>query len=156
MNCGALGSPRARCLPAGHSGITTVHSIYGGRTFLHSTFTKEFQLRARRPPERGGGKLRATFVQARATACHLKQLRDLFGEKTFAFHARSKLRFVQLAAAHLQITPPNLPEARLSIDAMASVVDGLKGRLGPDESTLIDALAQIRMAYVQVQASIAQ
>ncbi len=61
----------------------------------------------------------------------------------------------QLAAAHLQIAPPNLAEARLSIDAMAAVVDGLKGRLGPDEGTLIDALAQIRMAYVQVQASIA-
>ncbi len=61
----------------------------------------------------------------------------------------------QLAAAHLQIAPPNLVEARLSIDAMAAVVDGLKGRLGPDEGTLIDALAQIRMAYVQVQASIA-
>jgi hypothetical protein len=30
------------------------------------------------------------------------------------------------------------------------VVDGLKGRLGPDESTLVDALSQIRMAFVQV------
>ena len=56
----------------------------------------------------------------------------------------------QLAAAHLQVVPPNLGDARLAIDSMSAVVDGLKGRLGPDESTLIDALAQIRMAYVQV------
>jgi hypothetical protein len=61
----------------------------------------------------------------------------------------------QLAAAHLQVAPPDLPEARLAIDAMAAVVDGLKGRLGPDEGTLVDALAQMRLAYVQVQAGLA-
>jgi hypothetical protein len=60
----------------------------------------------------------------------------------------------QLAAAHLQVAPPDLPEARLAIDAMAAVVDGLKGRLGPDEGTLVDALAQMRLAYVQVQAGV--
>ncbi len=81
---------------------------------------------------------------------------DIVSVPATAIIANHCVGLFQLAAAHLQITPPNLPEARLSIDAMASVVDGLKGRLGPDESTLIDALAQIRMAYVQVQASIAQ
>lgn len=59
----------------------------------------------------------------------------------------------QLAAAHLQIVPAALEEARLAVDAMACVVDGLKGRLGQDESTLIDALAQIRLAYVQISAA---
>ena len=61
--------------------------------------------------------------------------------------------FFQLAAAHLQNVPPGLEDARLAIDPMAAVVDGLKGRLGPDEQTLIDALAQIRLAYVQVHAA---
>ena len=56
----------------------------------------------------------------------------------------------QLAAVHLQIDPPNFADATLAIDAMAAVVDRLKGRLGPDESTLVDALSQIRMAFVQV------
>jgi hypothetical protein len=56
----------------------------------------------------------------------------------------------QLAAVHLQIDPPNFGDATLAIDAMAAVVDRLKGRLGPDESTLVDALSQIRMAFVQV------
>ncbi len=59
----------------------------------------------------------------------------------------------QLAAAHLQVSPPNLDDARLSIDALAAVVTALKGRLGPDEPTLVDALAQIRMAYVQVSST---
>lgn len=57
----------------------------------------------------------------------------------------------QLAAVHLQSTPPNFVDAQLSIDAMAAIVDGLKGRLGPDEDTLQDALAQIRLAFVQVK-----
>ncbi len=59
----------------------------------------------------------------------------------------------QLAAVHLQVVPPNLPDARLAIDAMAAIVDSCKGRLGPDEQTLIDALSQIRLAFVQVSAA---
>ncbi len=58
--------------------------------------------------------------------------------------------FFQLAAAHLQVDPPNLADAQVAIDAMAAVVDRLRGRLGPDEETLVDALAQIRLGYVQV------
>ena len=56
----------------------------------------------------------------------------------------------QLAAVHLQTIPPNVPDAQLSIDSMAAIVDGCRGRLGPDEGTLIDALSQIRLAFVQV------
>ena len=41
----------------------------------------------------------------------------------------------------------------LAIDAMGSLVDGLKGRLGENEPSLRDALAQIRMAYVQFEAA---
>jgi hypothetical protein len=59
----------------------------------------------------------------------------------------------QLAAVHLQVVPPNLPDARLAIDAMAAIVDNCKGRLGPDEQTLVDALSQIRLAFVQVSAA---
>ena len=64
--------------------------------------------------------------------------------------------FFQLAAAHLQIERPNLLDAQVAIDAMAAVVDGLRGRLGPDEGTLVDALAQIRLAYVQVSGAFNQ
>ena len=39
---------------------------------------------------------------------------------------------------------------RAAIDAMAAIIEGLKGRLGENESTLIDALGQLRMAYVQL------
>jgi hypothetical protein len=67
-----------------------------------------------------------------------------------AIVANHCIGFFQLAAAHLQSEPPNLSDSQVAIDAMAHVVEGLKGRLGPDEGTLIDALAQIRLIYVQV------
>ena len=60
----------------------------------------------------------------------------------------------QLAAIHLQTAPPNLADAQLAIDAMAAVTDDCRGRLGPDEPTLHDALAQIRLAFVQVSGSL--
>ena len=59
----------------------------------------------------------------------------------------------QLAALHLNQQPPNLTEAQLAIDAFGAVVEGLGPRLGEDESTLRDALAQIRLAFVQIRSA---
>ncbi|HYA44831.1 MAG TPA: DUF1844 domain-containing protein [Acidimicrobiales bacterium] len=59
----------------------------------------------------------------------------------------------QLAALHLSQRPPQLPEARLAIDAVAALVDGLKGRLGEAEATLQDGLGQLRMAFVQISSA---
>ena len=56
----------------------------------------------------------------------------------------------ELGAIHLSQQPPNLEEARLAIDALGSLVEGLEGRLGEHETTLKEALHQIRMAFVQV------
>ena len=59
----------------------------------------------------------------------------------------------ELAAIHLSQAPPQFSEATLAIDAMAAVVDGLTGRLAELEPTLKDALAQIRLAFVQLKAA---
>jgi hypothetical protein len=64
----------------------------------------------------------------------------------------------QLALLHLtpdpgpdgQPSPPRLAEAGLAIDAFAALVDGLGDRLAPHHEALRDALAQLRMAFVQV------
>jgi Domain of unknown function (DUF1844) len=56
----------------------------------------------------------------------------------------------ELAAIHLSQQPPGLAQARLAIDALGAVVEGLAGRLGEAETSLVDALAQIRLAYVQI------
>jgi Domain of unknown function (DUF1844) len=56
----------------------------------------------------------------------------------------------ELAAIHLSAEHPDLDAARLAIDAMAALVEGLEGRLGEAEPTLKEALGQLRLAYVQV------
>jgi hypothetical protein len=59
----------------------------------------------------------------------------------------------ELAALHLSTRPPKLAEARLAIDALGALVDGLGDRLGEHASPLRDGLAQIRLAYVQIAAA---
>ena len=60
----------------------------------------------------------------------------------------------ELAAIHLSQQPPRLDQARLAVDAMAALVEGLAGRLGEAERSLHDALAQIRLAFVQISESL--
>jgi hypothetical protein len=61
----------------------------------------------------------------------------------------------ELAAIHLGATPPDLGQAALAIDAVGCLVEGLGERLGPDAPTLADALANIRLAFVQIKSSVA-
>ncbi len=56
----------------------------------------------------------------------------------------------ELAAVYLSQLPPLLPQARLAIDALGSLVEGLAGRLGETEEHLKDGLSQLRLAYVQI------
>ena len=60
----------------------------------------------------------------------------------------------ELAAIHLSADQPNLPAAALAIDAVACLVDGLGDRLGPDVASLRDALANIRLAFVQIKSAV--
>jgi hypothetical protein len=57
----------------------------------------------------------------------------------------------ELAAIHLSSDPPDLPSAALAIDAVGCLVEGLGERLGPDAPTMRDALANIRMAFVEIK-----
>lgn len=59
----------------------------------------------------------------------------------------------ELAAIHLSATPPRLDQAALAIDAVACLVDGIGPRLGEEHATLRDALANIRLAFVQIKSS---
>jgi hypothetical protein len=59
----------------------------------------------------------------------------------------------QLAVLHLtpdEGQPVRLDEAGLAIDAMATLVEGLGDRLGEAAEPLRDALAQLRVAFVQI------
>lgn len=60
----------------------------------------------------------------------------------------------QLAVLHMAIdtedAEPNLPEAKLAIDAMSSLVEGVVDRLGEHTEPLRQALTNLRLAYVRV------
>ncbi len=56
----------------------------------------------------------------------------------------------ELAALHLSHQPPHLHEARLAIDALGCLVDGLDGRLGESESVLKEGRASLQLAWVQI------
>ncbi len=100
------------------------------------------------PPE-SGRELSADDVAALQEELQEAQ-REILSVPASAIVANHVIGLFQLAAVHLQVSPPNLDDARLAIDAMGILVDGLQGRLGVDEGTLEDALAQIRLAYVQI------
>lgn len=57
----------------------------------------------------------------------------------------------ELAAIHLTAEAPRLAEASLAIDALAALLDGLAGRLGEAEETLVEALTHLRAAYLEVR-----
>jgi hypothetical protein len=62
----------------------------------------------------------------------------------------------ELAAIHLSADPPDLVSAALAIDAVGCLVEGLGDRLGEDVPTLQAALANIRLAFVQVKGATGQ
>jgi hypothetical protein len=65
--------------------------------------------------------------------------------------ANHAMGLFELAAIHLSQSPPQLSEATLAIDAMGAVIDGVGSRLGENGPVLVNALSQIRMAFVQVR-----
>ncbi len=67
--------------------------------------------------------------------------------------ANHALGLYELAALHLTSSEPDLAASRLSIDAMAALVEGLAGRLGDVEPTLKEGLANLRLLYVQRSAA---
>jgi hypothetical protein len=81
--------------------------------------------------------------------------RELASTPVAVVVANHAMGLFELAALHLSQQPPNLSESAMAIDSMAALVEGLAGRLGENEPTLKDALAQLRMAFVQIQAGLA-
>ena len=57
----------------------------------------------------------------------------------------------ELAAIYLSQTPPMLFQARLAIDGLGSLLDGLRGRLGEAEPALLESLSQLRLAFVRLE-----
>jgi hypothetical protein len=63
----------------------------------------------------------------------------------------------EIAALHLGLAAEraeSLEQARLAVDAVGMLVEGLGDRLGPNADPLQRALADLRMAYVQVSGAV--
>jgi Domain of unknown function (DUF1844) len=95
-----------------------------------------------------------TPEEAREAKAELDAMREQLArapaELVIANHA---MGLWELAALHLSQTPPQLPQAKLAIDGLTALLDGLRGRLGDDEKSLRDGLAEIQMAFVQIHNS---
>ena len=81
-------------------------------------------------------------------------LAQLASTPVAAILADHAIRLHELAVLHLGLSaerPESISEAALAIDGMAALVDGLGDRLGDASRPLADALAQLRLAFVQVK-----
>ena len=82
-----------------------------------------------------------------------RRLTEVPAEVVVANHV---MGLYELAAIHLGAAPPDLRQAALAIDAVACLVEGLGDRIGPDAATMRDALANIRLAFVQIKSAAAE
>jgi len=92
---------------------------------------------------------RAEAIAAEMAAVR-EQLQSVPAAVVVANHA---MGLYELAAIHLGAQPPDFDEAQVAIDAYGALVEAVSDRLGPDGTTLRDALAQIRLAFVQIRAA---
>ena len=81
------------------------------------------------------------------------QLADTPAEVVVANHCYG---LFELAAIYLSQTPPMLFQARLAIDGLGFLLDGLRGRLGEAEPALLESLSQLRLAFVRLEAAAAE
>lgn len=97
------------------------------------------------PPGPGGA---PSEEELAAQAAELQRfLLEAPAEEIVAQHA---MGLYELAVIHLSQPEPRLADARLAIDALAALVDGLAGRLGDLGTQLRQALPQLQMAFVQL------
>jgi hypothetical protein len=90
-------------------------------------------------------------------AAQLAQLREQLAHTPATLVvANHAFGLFELAALHLSLQPPQLDEARVAIDALAALVEGMAGRLGDNEAQLRDGLAQLRLAFVQIRSAQAE
>ena len=84
----------------------------------------------------------------------LRQLREQLAETPVAdIVANHAIGLWELALLHLSAeegAAPDLDEARLAIDGVAALVEGLGDRLGRHQEPLREALAQLRLAFVDI------
>jgi hypothetical protein len=107
------------------------------------------------PPTRAGDsdvtELSQDQAEAQAAVDEMRaQLANTPAEVVLANHCYG---LFELAAIYLSQSPPMLFEARLAIDGLGYLLDGLRGRLGEAEPSLHESLSQLRLAFVRLEGS---
>lgn len=108
-----------------------------------------------------GGASPSPEEMAQAREALRKAREELLGTPVADIVANHAIGLWQLAILHLGLDAgeeedpaagrePNLPEAKLAVDSMAALVEGVGDRLGEHGEALRGALAQLQLAYVQV------
>ena len=104
-------------------------------------------------PDLGAGPQLSPEEEAEARE-QLRQIREQLANTPVAdIVANHVIGLWELAILHLtgpdETAGPNLREAAVAIDAVAALVEGLGDRLGQNAEPLREALAQLRLAYVE-------
>jgi hypothetical protein len=82
-----------------------------------------------------------------------EMLAQLAATPVEAITTQLAVQLQEIALLHLSLVSQraeSLPQAALAIDAMGGIVDALGDRLGPNAEPLRQAVAQLRLAYVEV------
>jgi hypothetical protein len=107
------------------------------------------------PPTRAGDsdvtELSQEQAEAQAAIEEMRaQLANTPAEVVLANHCYG---IFELAAVYLSQSPPMLFQARLAIDGLGHLLDGLRGRLGEAEPSLHESLSELRLAFVRLEGS---
>ena len=101
------------------------------------------------PPRDTSGVAEPTPEEAQAAVDAMRaQLASTPAEVVVANHCYG---LFELAAVYLSQEPPMLFQARLAIDGLGYLLDGLRGRLGEAEPSLLESLSQLRLAFVRLE-----
>jgi len=108
------------------------------------------------PGGAGGGDAGAGLPEGVSEEQVQEMLRRLVEMPVADIVADHAARLHEVAVVHLGLAdqrPGSLEAASLAVDAMAALVEGLGDRLGAAAAPLGEALAQLRLAYVQVSST---
>ena len=93
--------------------------------------------------------------QARAMAKELAEARaEILEADPTAIIANHAFGIYELAMLHITNDDPDMKAARLAVDSLGALVEGLKGRLDEAEGPLNEALHGVRLLFVERTAAL--
>jgi hypothetical protein len=108
------------------------------------------------PPQQADGGLEPDFTEEEMQAELRAMQEQMLRTPAAIVVANHCIGLVELAALHLGQNPPNLVDAQMAIDALGGMLDAVGARMGENGAALLQALNQMRMAYVEAKSAVAR